>query len=350
VRDNIIRDAHDYVATIDIEPNQTSTGSDIVEDVWIENNYFDSAGIFVNTFSPNAAFKNKRLTLRGNQGQSRYFFRAIAGETGNTEDVSITDNEFYGSVGDARMFTTARIQKGLEIRGNRDFGTGASGWNIANADAAVVSDNIIDVSRAIAATFRNCNRLLFHGNKISNVYSSYGAVRFVGPETMEGGIITDNMLQNTDYGFKFETVASKMLLSNNYIDANRKCIQLESTAAGSDVRIYPDNVFSGNGDPVGNYSYLLQPMTPEAIAKGVSVSWSNSAPTSGSWVRGSIVYTTNASASDYIGWICTTSGAPGSWEPFGVIGESQLILKSPSGKRYAVTVSNTGHLSTSLIV
>ncbi|RKN66027.1 right-handed parallel beta-helix repeat-containing protein [Paenibacillus ginsengarvi] len=350
VRDNIISDAHDYVATIDIEPNKTSSGTEIVEDIWIEDNVFDCAGIFINTYSPNAGFPNKRLTIRGNQGQSRYFFRSIAGETGNTEDVCIADNEFYGSVGDARMFTSSRVQKGLVIRGNRDYGTGSSGWNISNADNAVVSHNVIDAVRAIAASFRNCNRLLFHGNRINHVYSSYGAVRFAGPETTEGNVVTDNIFLDTDYGLKFETVASRMIVSNNHIDSKRACIQLEATAAGSDIRIFQDNVFANDGVPVGNPAYLLKPMTPEAITKGVSVSWANSVPTSGSWIQGSVVYKTAASSAECMGWICVASGSPGNWEPFGIVGEARVILKSPAGSRYAVTVTDTGELVTSTIV
>jgi hypothetical protein len=166
----------------------------------------------------------------------------------------------------------------------------------------------------------------------------------------EGNIVTENVLHNTDYGIKFETVVTKTILANNYIDAKRKCIELEATAEGSDIRIFPDNVFSGNGDPVGNYTYLRQTMTPEALAKGVSVCWANSVPTLGDWVRGSIVYKTNVSASECMGWICVASGNPGTWEPFGVIGESRLVLKSPSGSRYAITVTDAGAVVTSAIV
>jgi hypothetical protein len=43
------------------------------------------------------------------------------------------------------------------------------------------------------------------------------------------------------------------------------------------------------------------------------------APTVGDWQRGDIVYMTLPSASSFAGWICTASGAPGTWKTFGAI-------------------------------
>lgn len=349
VRDNVILDGFDYVATIDIEPNRTSTGSDIVEDVWIENNIYDSVGVFVNSYNPNAAFKNKRLTIRGNQGQARYFFRCNSGDVGSTEDVSITDNIFYGSVGDARMFTTGRVRKGLEIRGNRDAGTGGAGWNIANAEAPVICHNTIEVNRAIAMSVRNCNRVLLCGNTIKHVYSSYGAIRIAGPEPSTGNVISHNVLVGSDYGIRFDTVVTETVVSGNSIEAARQCIFFAPEASGSDVRIMPDNVFSGAGVPVGNANYAQRLMTPEGLSKGATVSWADSVPTAGEWVRGSLVYKTNVSSSDYIGWVCVTGGTPGVWEPFGRIGEERLVLRAPLGSRYEVTVTDKGKLQTTLL-
>lgn len=349
VRDNVMLDGYDYVASIDIEPNRTSIGSDIVEDVWIENNVYDTVGVFINSYNPNAAFKNKRLTIRGNQGQARYFFRCNAGDVGNTEDVSITDNIFYGSVGDARMFTTGRVKKGLEIRGNRDAGTGAAGWNIANAEAPVICNNTIEVNRAIAISVRNCNRILMCGNTIKQVYSSYGAIRFSGPEPSAGNVISHNVLVGTDYGIRFDTAVTDTIVSGNSIEAARQCVFLAAEASGSDVRITPDNVFSGAGEPVGNAGYVRRLMTPEGLAKGATVSWADSVPASGDWVRGSLVYKTDVTSSDYVGWVCVTGGTPGVWEPFGRIGEERLVLRSPLGSRFTVTVTDTGTLQTALL-
>lgn len=45
----------------------------------------------------------------------------------------------------------------------------------------------------------------------------------------------------------------------------------------------------------------------------------SSAPTSGRWSQGDICYNTSPQMEGYIGWVCTHSGEPGKWCPFGLI-------------------------------
>jgi hypothetical protein len=43
-------------------------------------------------------------------------------------------------------------------------------------------------------------------------------------------------------------------------------------------------------------------------------------PTSGTFRQGDIVWNENTITSGYVGWVCTRSGTPGEWRPFGQIG------------------------------
>lgn len=43
-------------------------------------------------------------------------------------------------------------------------------------------------------------------------------------------------------------------------------------------------------------------------------------PTSGTFKQGDIVWNQNPISTSYIGWVCTRSGTPGEWRPFGLIG------------------------------
>jgi len=45
----------------------------------------------------------------------------------------------------------------------------------------------------------------------------------------------------------------------------------------------------------------------------------DSSPSSGVYVKGDIVWNSNPRATDYVGWVCTKSGTPGDWRPFGQI-------------------------------
>jgi len=42
-------------------------------------------------------------------------------------------------------------------------------------------------------------------------------------------------------------------------------------------------------------------------------------PSTGNYTKGDIVWNTNPQPSGYIGWVCTRSGTPGEWKPFGHI-------------------------------
>ena len=44
------------------------------------------------------------------------------------------------------------------------------------------------------------------------------------------------------------------------------------------------------------------------------------APTTGVYAIGDIVWNTNPQPTGYVGWVCTRDGTPGLWKPFGAIG------------------------------
>ena len=45
----------------------------------------------------------------------------------------------------------------------------------------------------------------------------------------------------------------------------------------------------------------------------------SAAPSVGTWSRGDIVFDTSPTAGDYVGWVCTAGGSPGTWKTFGAI-------------------------------
>lgn len=49
------------------------------------------------------------------------------------------------------------------------------------------------------------------------------------------------------------------------------------------------------------------------------VQYAAAAPTTGTWNRGDIIHNTAPSPMGFAGWICTTSGTPGTWKTWGAI-------------------------------
>lgn len=51
----------------------------------------------------------------------------------------------------------------------------------------------------------------------------------------------------------------------------------------------------------------------------IRVTTSDDIPTTGTWVRGDIIFSRVVNAGGKVGWSCVTGGTPGTWKPFGVI-------------------------------
>lgn len=51
----------------------------------------------------------------------------------------------------------------------------------------------------------------------------------------------------------------------------------------------------------------------------VAIGRASAAPTTGTYAAGSIVYNSSPSAGGTVGWVCVTSGTPGTWKTFGTI-------------------------------
>ncbi|MEF3306046.1 hypothetical protein [Paenibacillus sp. GYB003] len=344
---NAISDPFPYVSAIDLEPNGSSTGSDLVEDVWIEGNEFYSEIYFVNSYNPNAAYPNRRITIAGNKGKSSYLFRCST-TTGASEHVTIRGNEFYGA---GRMITSSNVVKGLEISGNRDYSTGPAGWNVANAVAPVIADNVFDAARTVAVTFQSCQAVRFCGNRIQNTTSSDGAVRFAGSTATSRHLIAGNQMTNvTGGGYYFGNVVTDSLFDGNVTECGVKGILIDATAAGSDLRITESNVFAGAGVPVIGGAYLSKWGTPEIQTKGAAVGWATAVPTSGAWKRGTVLWNAQPSSLSPVGWVCTADGTPGTWATIGTAGgltATELSIASPNGTVYKVGVTDAGSLTIS---
>ncbi|PYI56908.1 right-handed parallel beta-helix repeat-containing protein [Paenibacillus flagellatus] len=342
---NVVSDPYPYVAAIDLEPNATSSASDLVEDVWIEDNEFYSEIYFVNSYNPNAARPNRRITISGNKGKASYLFRCNV-SAGTTEHVAIRGNEFYGA---GRMITCSKVPIGLEVAGNRDMSTGAAGWHIADSVAPNVAGNRIEAARTVAVTFANCQAVRFADNVVKDVVSGDGAVRFAGSNATSRHLIAGNVMTGVSGGgYFFGALVTDSAFDGNVTECGAACLRVDAAAAGSDLRIGQGNVFAGTGTPVVGGANLTRWTSPDIQAKGITTGWAAAVPATGSWKRGTIVWNVLPSPLAPVGWVCVSDGSPGVWEPIGPAGaldSSGWKLKSPNGTVYKVSVTDAGALS-----
>ncbi|MBK7366268.1 MAG: right-handed parallel beta-helix repeat-containing protein [Nitrosomonas sp.] len=96
-------------------------------------------------------------------------------------------------------------------------------------------------------------------------------------------------------------------------DSTKNLVIRDSTNAVTYANLAPGNTVSAWNDGVNNYVKMLMP------GDRLNIIYSSSAPVSGSFSLGDIVYNTSPSAGGFVGWICTQAGTPGTWKTFGAI-------------------------------
>ena len=69
----------------------------------------------------------------------------------------------------------------------------------------------------------------------------------------------------------------------------------------------------------GGYTDEAISFTAPTFRKHQLMSKAASAPGSGTWEQGDVVFNSGAAASGTVGWVCTTAGTPGTWKAFGSI-------------------------------
>ena len=119
-------------------------------------------------------------------------------------------------------------------------------------------------------------------------------------------------------------------VGNGFLSNSSACKVVADSIHVDSVTGTSRGFYSAGGDPIFTNNRVTSTTTPIGVAAGVRsdqrgnswnpyVSFGIAAPASGAWIRGDIVYNTSAIASGNAGWICVTSGSPGTWKTFATI-------------------------------
>jgi hypothetical protein len=90
--------------------------------------------------------------------------------------------------------------------------------------------------------------------------------------------------------------------------------------AHSAVAIVEIGGLKSDVEPSGGYFQGIENLTSFKWVGPPDSVIGSAAPTTGTWVRGDIVWDDTPSAGGTMGWVCTASGTPGTWKTFGSIG------------------------------
>jgi hypothetical protein len=145
------------------------------------------------------------------------------------------------------------------------------------------------------------NNVIISGNFVYNYLTTLSASPSSNFRT--GGIVA----YNDSSGAK---TVSNIVITNNTVNQGY----------GIGVQTYTLNSCYINGNSISNASSgrLVDTSSVQRVSNP-SVGSYTAAPTTGTWVRGDIVYNSAPASLGYVGWVCTASGTPGTWTTFGLI-------------------------------
>lgn len=196
---------------------------------------------------------------------------AIFCEAGTATNISICNNQFKNIGGDVISFTNTG--NGVSIR-NNNFNSGISDkavkFNVGtDGNIEIQGNRVRSANTALTASFD-------------------GAAFDINQATL--AVLSDNVLTSTTmvYGILIRSGVAKAIINNNHVQG--------ATTSNYSINVNPEKTLSAQSFYGNNVSYF------------------NAAPSTGTWVRGDIVWNIEPSAAGTPGWVCTASGSPGTWK------------------------------------
>jgi hypothetical protein len=241
----------------------------------------------------------------------------------------------------------APLQTATPTDNNSSIGIGMFSTNdIAMSNVAIEDNTVINFPMAAirlsvgsVATSRIC------GNILTNPGSTLDTAR---TEAFRSGIV---VLTATISGLEID---GNQIIDNNATSRIKYGIYVNATTSAAEFYIR-DNTVKATGSTITSLLYQVFPSssTPKPFLRGningwiipathfaagsevrdggivytnstsaavwPSRSWGTAEPSTGTYARGSVVYTNSPAASGKIGWVCVTAGTPGTWKAFGAI-------------------------------
>lgn len=224
----------------------------------------------------------------------------------------IEENASYGLYSDR----ASRINlEGCRFLGN--FGTAIY---LLKSDTINITDCQFSSNRGIGALLEGASgdelvrvhvsNNMFDGNYFEGLYLNY----------CTAGSITDNIFSsnsqspvNTYSGLFIKQSDHISVLSNTFTGTSQK-YAIELGSAVTESYLYDNSIVEFGTDRINP--------TAQNTDNKIEINkfgQSSVIPASGTWFKGDIVWNEDPQSGEYVGWICTVGGTPGTWKEFGLI-------------------------------
>lgn len=291
---------------------------------------------------------NERITVSGNTF-IRPLVAGVGAESGTANAVwnaTVTGNVFFGCVANGVMLSG----KNWVVDGNAFIGPSVNRSGVSTSPSGVfinqgngntiqnitISNNTFDkntagvVGGAEVQLGNNPSQnmivrgLNIVGNTIKNsIFRGVGCQNNVNVSDVliSGNVFSKDTLDGTTsqdiYVFNADH-AVRWTVCNNTVAQG---ISVHLTNAGSYAAVYGNKVTATESKDAAN-GYIVGVNGTLASVYDLGrrlVQRASAAPLSGTYEVGDIVWNTSPTAGGSVGWICTTSGTPGTWKTFGAI-------------------------------
>jgi parallel beta-helix repeat protein len=213
------------------------------------------------------------VTVANNQViASRYIGIGVGSTGGTTRNLSVNGNTVNGTT----------LSRGIYLSDCSNIDLRSNVVNQAATGGIFTTSSVTGYLRAIGNTVTDADTTATASTAAINIGSPSASVTF------DANTVIDT-LGNISLSWNLGAVTDL-----NYGSTNRPAAG-KAVSLPSDPSSRPHTMQSGNTE-------------------------ANAAPTTGTWNRGDRVWNTQPTAGGTAGWVCVTSGSPGTWKTFGVIG------------------------------
>lgn len=287
---------------------EANTSADNLNNLVVSNNSFKNQHLGVGIYNSNAA-TIENVTVTGNtfdtiqnSGAAIVLYYAAY--------VSIASNTFYNcgysgassSISQGGAITVGTQSNGATIVGNT-FNT-CNGYTATVAIATSVTQPIISGN-----TFINDTKHGIYANYVFNSNTN-GTLRNISNNVFNNGGTAAGATYYCVYLDDTATHANNGdMISNNIF----------KTGASSG---YYGGIYCGYNSPImGNNSFIGTGLSTNFATGKISrfVGYSSAAPVAGTYQQGEYLLNSIPDSGEYIGWVCTVAGTPGTWKGFGAI-------------------------------
>jgi len=232
---------------------------------------------------------------------------------------------------DATITQDDLIVKGYEITGNIIKNISLPAISLARVADINIHSNVIE-NWGLASNTPSYNTSAITLHRVTGFLT-------IVLNTIKGNGNTTSHAIATNYDGITEVQPCVLTIENNYTDGTKNypyflryidCLSLKYNYIKDDFTslIYAKNmnraiIKDNEGFDVGNVNKFVIADIIELITdrnmKMRNTTWGTSIPTTGSYRVGDIVNNAYPSNGEYIGWVCTGVGTPGTWKGFGLI-------------------------------